>query len=640
MSRTRMRVFVTAVTLVGALGAAASVSAWADTSSSPLSAEPVSAGDPVVFTIGVTQDIDSANPFTGLSSLAYEVFQMQYPLLTQYGAKDFSIVPGIADSWQESADKTTWTYKIHPGLVWSDGQPMTARDAAYTFNRVLTGEYEKTNYGSYIENMTKAEAIDDTTLVLTVSKPSPIMEHLYVYILPRHVWEKIDEKTVTGFSNEGTLESPTVGGGSFYMIERRVGQFIRMKANPTFFRGKPGVDEIDFKIFKNSDALGQALKKGEIDFAEGLEANVFASLKDVPGITAVAAAPAGYDELGFNTGAALADGTAIGDGNPLLRDKALRQALVYAVNREQIVEKVLGGGGLPGSTVIPPLYSAWHLEPSAPASYDPAKARSMLDAAGYTVGADGVRVDSKGKRLSFRLFGRTESATSQKSVQYLKGYLAAVGVEVTVKTVSEDVLTELVGQGNFDMFEWAWGVEPDPNYMLSTFTCANRSYQQDGATYANLSDSFYCNPAYDELFAQQGAETDATKRVALVKQMQQMLYDDAPYVLTYYYDNYEAYRSDKFEGFVHQPQGDGTMLFQWGAWTYESVKPVTATPAPTGSSSAEPVSSGASDQGAASGSGSSSAALTIGLVVVVVVVGGGLILMRRRRGPAVVDDRE
>ena len=631
-SAPRIRLLATVTVAACALTFAAVLSGSASADSASPSATSGAAAAPIVFTIGVTQDLDSANPFTGLSSLAYEVFQMEYPILTQYSAKDFSIVPGIADSWTESADRTTWTYKIHPGLTWSDGVPMTAKDAAYTFDRIINGAYEKTNYGSYVENMTKAVATDDTTLVLTVSKPSPIMEHLYVYILPQHVWEKIDAKAVTNFANDGTPSAPTVGGGSFTMIERRVGQFIRMKANPGFFRGKPGVDEIDYKIYKNADALGQALKKGEIDFAEGLAANVYASLKNLPGITTVSAAPAGFDELGFNTGAALADGTPVGDGNPLLRDKALRRALSYAIDRAQLVDKVLDGGGLPGSTVVPPLYSAWHLEPATLVAFDPEKAKSLLDAAGYLVGPDGIRADAAGHRLSFRLFSRTDSKTSQKSVTYIKDYLKAVGVETLTKVVSEDVLTELVGQGKFDMFEWAWGVEPDPNYILSTFTCANRSYVQDGAVYANLSDSFYCNPAYDVLFAAQGIETDHAKRESLVKQMQQLLYDDAPYAITYYSDNYEAYRSDRFEGFVHQPEGTGTLLFQWGAWTYESVRPVVAD---TGT-------------GTATGTGavpvaptSSTAPIVGGILVLIIVLGGGAYLVRRRRpGSALNDDRE
>lgn len=613
----RLTVGAAAVALALGLGVTVSAAASSSASSSPSAKK-------TVFTVGITQDIDSANPFTGIVAEAYEIFQMEYPTLTEYSAKDFSITPGLAESWQESADHTTWTYKIRSGLKWSDGQPLTAKDAAYTFNRILKGEYEKTNYGSYVENITSAEAPDDTTLVLKVSKPTPIMTKLAVYILPQHIWEKIDEKAVTSYKNEGTPESPTVGSGPYVMVERKVGQFIRMQANPDFYRGKPAVDEVVFKIYSNADALGQALKKGEVDFADSIESNVFKSLQNQPGIKTVDAIYSGFDELAFNTGAALDDGTPIGDGNPLLKDKALRQALGWAIDRQALVDKVLGGGGSPGSTIIPPLYSALHLKPANEVTYDPEKAKTLLDAAGYKAGADGIRADAKGNKLSFRLFARSDSDTSQKSVQFIKSYLAAVGVETNVKVVSSDALTEIIGQGKFDMFEWGWVVEPDPNYQLSTFTCANRSYKDGGQILANLSDSFYCNPAYDELYTKQGGQTDEAQRWETVKQMQQMLYDDAPYIITYYYNNPEAYRSDRFTGFVPQPDPNGSLLFQYGTWSYENLKPVSA------------------DSGSGSSSSSSSTALYIfaaiaALVIIAIVV---IVLSRRNRTAADLDDRE
>jgi peptide/nickel transport system substrate-binding protein len=607
----------------------------AGTAAATGSASPSPSGK-VVFTVGMTEDIDSANPFTGIAAVSYEIFQMEYPTLTEYDASDFHIVPGIAESWKESADHTTWTYKIRSGLTWSDGVPLTAQDAAYSFNRVINGQYERTNYGSYVDNITKAVAPDDTTLVLTVKKPSPIMEKLLVYIIPQHIWKSIDEKAVKSFPNEGTPTSPTVGSGPFTMVERKVGQFIRMDANPSFYRGKPAVDEVVFKIYKNQDALGQALKKGEIDFADSLESNVFKSLQNQPGITTLSSTYSGFNELAFNTGAALADGTPIGDGSPLLKDKALRQALGWAIDKQAMVDKILGGGGTPGSTIVPPMYASLHLDPANPSSYDPEKAKSLLDAAGYTVGSDGIRVDSKGNRLSFRLFGRTDSSgnNSQKAVQFLKGYLNAVGVEVKTKMVASDNLTTLIGEGKFDMFEWGWVVEPDPNYQLSTFTCANRSYKDGDSIYGNLSDSFYCNPAYDALFNQQSIETDSTKRTAIVKQMQQMLYDDAPYILTYYYDNPEAYRSDRFTGFVNQPSPKGSMLFQYGTWSYENIKPVTADSTP---SPGQTIGQGTTP---AASSTNWLAIIGVGALILIALVVGLVLGRGRNRDLDADDDRE
>ncbi|MFM7146205.1 MAG: ABC transporter substrate-binding protein [Actinomycetales bacterium] len=544
------------------------------------------ADDPVVLTIGINEDIDSANPFTGLSSLAYEVATLQYPTLTQYAAEDFSIVPGLAESWEESSDQKTWTYRLRPGMKWSDGTPLTAEDVAYTLNRIIDGKYEKTNFGSYVESMVRAEVVDDLTVRVEVSRPSPVMDHLFIFIIPKHIWESIDGKEVRTYENVGTPQSPTVGSGPYVMVERQPGQFTRLKANPNWWGGQRPVDEIIFKVYNNPDALGQALKAGEVDFAQGLDLGVYESLQGIPEITTVSAKPASFSEVAFNTGAALQDGTPIGDGNPLLKDKALRQALNWAVDRQTLVDKVLGGQGQPGSTVIPPLYTQWHLDPSNPYTYDPATAARLLDAAGYRLGPDGVRADAKGNRLSFVLTYRTDEPASQKSSEFVQAYFKDVGVELTLKSVSEDALYEVVGQGNFDMFEWGWGVEPDPNYMLSTFTCGARSYEDGGTVYANLSDSFFCDPEYDRLFDAQAKETDFTKRQSIVERMQQMLYDDAPYLVTYYANGLQAYRNDRFTGWVSQPTQDGTLIYQWGSWSYFNVQPVSASGSASGSASA------------------------------------------------------
>jgi peptide/nickel transport system substrate-binding protein len=571
------------------------------------------------FTVGVVQDVDSLNPFIGVTVAAYEMFQLQYPTLTDYGAKDYAIEPEIAESWKESPDHTFWTYKIRPGMKWSDGEPLTAKDAAYTFNRIINGTFEKTNYGNYVGNITAAEAPDDTTLILRVDKPTPIMDRLYVYILPEHVYSKIDETAIQSYNNEPVDGKPTVGGGAYLVAERKVGQFTRLVANPNFFRGKPAVDEIVFKNYANPDALGQALKKGEIDYANDLQPNVYDALANTPNIERKSQVYPGFNELAFNTGAALVDGKPIGDGNPLLKDKRLREAIGWSLDRKVLVDKVLGGHGSAATSIITPTYASLHLTPANEATYDPAKARSLLDAAGYRVGPDGIRRAENGARLDFRLFGRSDNPFSKKSVEYIKRYLADVGIATTVTLISEDALTEKIGQGEYDMFEWGWVDEPDPNYQLSTFTCDSRSYEEGGSVLAGLSDSFYCNPEYDKLYAAQGTETDVAKRAEIVKQMQQILYDDWPYALTYYYDTLVAYRTDKFEGFLPQPDPNGSYLFQYGTWTYENLKPIAAGPTP---------SSGLSP------------ALIGGIVAAVVVLGGVAFLLLRRRRAGAADDRE
>ena len=147
------------------------------------------------------------------------------------------------------------------------------------------------------------------------------------------------------------------------------------------------------------------------------------------------------------------------------------------------------------------MFASWHLDAGQRGQLRPGEGQGAARRRGLP---RRVRTASaaptNGARLDFRLFGRSDSPTSKKSVEYIKRYLADVGIETKVTLISEDALTEKIGQGKFDMFEWGWVVEPDPNYQLSTFTCDNRSYEDGGSVLANLSDSFYCNPEYDKLF--------------------------------------------------------------------------------------------------------------------------------------------
>jgi peptide/nickel transport system substrate-binding protein len=605
---------------VGGLALVPVAAASASTSPTPA---PATAGAPadVTFTVGLSQDVDSLNPFKGIVVESYEMWGLMYDSLIGYSQEDLSPVPQLAETWEESADHTTWTYHIRTGVNWSDGVPLTAKDVEYTFNRILNGKKEKTNYGSYVKNITKVEATDDATVVMTVKKPSPIMESLAVSILPQHIWENVSEKDALTWPNDPSVAGGGVGSGPFVLKERKRKQFLRFEANPEYWAGSPNVARVDFRIFSNQDSLAQALKKGEIDMATGLDPGVYKSLENVEGVTAQPGVYTGWNYLTFNGGGALEDGTPIGDGNPVLEDPAFRIALTHAIDNQTLVDRVLDGYGSPGTTVIPPIYRTFHLDPPNVRQFDLALAGQMLTDAGYPLDSDGKRLDKQGKPITLRLLSRSESQTSQQSVKFIQGWFQELGIKIDTEVVGEDPLYEIAGEATFDMYEWGWVVEPDPNYQLSTFTCANRSYKDGGTIYANLSDTFFCNEEYDALFAQQEVETDRAKRAEIVKQMQQILYDNAVYQVTFYYDNLEAYRSDRFTNVKPQPVPDGSLIFQYGTYTYRNVMPVSA--------------DGTGTTEATSSSSSSSSNALIWVLVAIAVI--GLIVffvMRARRQPA------
>jgi peptide/nickel transport system substrate-binding protein len=596
---------------VAALGVAVlpATTAVAQSSPSPGTAEKT-------FTIGYSQDIDTLNPFAGFLSISYEVYADVYDLLTGWSQKDFSPVPGLAESWTASPDGKTWTFKIRSGVKWSDGQPLTAKDVAYTFNRVVNGETENAAFYNYVANLKKVTAPDDTTAVFELSAADPIMTHMWVPILPEHIWKNVSEKDAGTFDNK-----EMVGTGAFQLVEQKPGEFIKLKANKSYWGGAPKIDNLIYRIFKNDDAMAQALQKGEIDAVADIGANQFLALKDKPGITTVQATGLSFSELGFNTGAATTDNQPVGDGHPALKDKALRQAIGYAIDQQTIVNKVLRGLGKPGVGVIPPVYTAYKFDPGANArTFDIAKANSLLDAAGYTKGSDGIRLDPKsGKKLDFRLFGRTEDENSKGVVPYIQDWMNQIGIKTKVQFVTDDKLTDIIAHGNYEMFTWGWGVEPDPGFQLSTFTCDQRDSGTAKDPVAGWSDSFYCNPAYDALYQQQSNEIDPAKRAELVKQMQQMIYDDAPYIVTYYVDSLEAYRSDKWTGVQRQPTDGGNVFFQYGTYSYRNLDLVSAQED--------------------SGGGGLATGVIVGIgVAAAALVAGGVVAFARRRSTA--DERE
>ena len=171
-------------------------------------------------------------------------------------------------------------------------------------------------------------------------------------------------------------------------------------------------------------------------------------------------------------------------------------------------------------------------------------------------------------------------------------------------------MTNLILAGDYDLFEWGWYPNPDPNYILDVFTCTQRPPNAD--TYRN-SDSYYCNPDYDELAKQQAEVIDPKERVDIVHQMQAILYRDQPYLMLWNDQSLEAYSSD-WTGFLPQPDPNGDLLAAYGPLSWINIRPVSGTSAGGGGSSS-----------------GISAGLWIGLLVAVAVIVGGLMIARRRR---------
>ncbi|GAB3889112.1 hypothetical protein GCM10029964_057980 [Kibdelosporangium lantanae] len=261
--------------------------------------------------------------------------------------------------------------------------------------------------------------------------------------------------------------------------------------------------------------------------------------------------------------------------------------------------------------------------------FDPAAANKLLDDNGYTKGPDGIRLDKTGKPLKLRLLGHAETNLDEQGSKYITGWLKDIGIALDVQLVDDQKVNDATTAATFDIAFSGWSANPDPDYVLSLQTCAARpNTDGKGAT----PDSFLCDPEYDTLYKQQLAETDRTKRVEIVKKMQQVLQDRATLVILGYDNPLEAYRADKWAPFTTQPADGGVIMNQQGYWGYYS-----ANPGKTDAKQASANTTGATN----SGDSGSDTGLIIGLVVGAIVVIGGVVLLVtrvRRRGTA--DERE
>ncbi|HTK43952.1 MAG TPA: ABC transporter substrate-binding protein [Patescibacteria group bacterium] len=605
-------------------------------------AGPVAAADPVILTVGTTQDLDASNPFNTELVVGYEAFALTYSLLVDFD-KDAHPAPGFADSWERSADRVT--FKIGSDRKWSDGQPATSEDVCYSWGLALAAIKDESYIGSgYLDpgvkdaGVTKIECPDPNTFIAYTTDPSDRVFQVYVPILPKHIWGKDDYKKIA----EETFDAPLVGTGPYTLAEWKTGQFARFVRNPNWWgAGKGFEDEVVLRFFAdNTDTMVQALKAGELDYAHGVNSDQFKQLQaDTATYTTVAGAANGWTQLAFNTygtgtGKTIKNG---GASTKALQDAAFRDALGYATDHQALVDRVLGGFGDPGDTVVPPVLTDFHVTPDNPRTFNIDLAKQKLDAAGYKLDANNKRLDKEGKPINLRLYYPNTDDNYKKVAQFVAEWYGQLGIGVTHQSFDSDTLTALLlppegdGTAKYDIELWGWSGSPDPNGLLYVFLC-----NQIGTS----SDSNYCNKQYDDLYAKESKEGGAERKATLA-QMQNLIYNEAPYDVLYYDANLDAYRNDRFAGWQNMP-ANGTPFFTYGTLNYTLLTDATAvpTPGPTVLATAGP-SGPAATQGPVTGGtsgGGGNTTLWIVLVVAVIVIVGGWWLYRRRTAPAAEEE--
>ncbi|MDH6233909.1 peptide/nickel transport system substrate-binding protein [Mesorhizobium soli] len=494
-----------------------------------------------ILRIGTTQPIDSLNPFVSDSDYSSVTYQYVYPHLTEYNAK-LEIVPSFATRWETSTDGKTWTFHTVPGASWSDGEPLTAMDAAFTFNMIRKFEGGATGkLAGWIAHMTDAKATDDNTLVLAYELPvANVLTQLQALpILPQHVWEPLMEgngEQISTFPNS----APVVSGGPFMLTRHDNEQIALFARNPNWWgEKKPIIDGFGLQFFANDDAMITALVTDKLDMIGEQTPPTAVETLEKAGVTVSSGPGVGLKTLIINTNPDKPK-------NRELLDPQVREALEYAIDREMIDKIVWLGFSTPGSTIVAPA-TGFHDDAIMPLPYDIDKANEILDDKGFGKG-NGIRLVD-GKRMSYEvIFPTEENGTGDRAFQIIQAGFKKIGIEITQRKMDPGAATEAIQAPevkylDFDLAMWNWVPPVEPDFVLSIVTCAARG---------GNSDSGYCNADYDGMYAKQGTLLDKKERLAEISAMQKHVFEARPYIVLTYPNVIEAH-SPKWDGFVLSP---------------------------------------------------------------------------------------
>jgi peptide/nickel transport system substrate-binding protein len=590
---------------------------WGITGALAESASPA-AGN-VTLRLGWTDRPDNLNPFIGYESSSYEIWHLNYDLLFGFAAKDLQPTPELAaelptkENGGISADGKTVTVKLRQGVKWQDGVPFTAKDVAFTWNYIIKNQLSA--FTMYTTDIKDAQVVDDYTVQFNMSEPKADFYGMWVPVLPEHIWSKVTPKAA---ENSFANSPPMIGTGPFQVVSTQNSNgTVVMKANKSYWRGAPKIDQIIFQTYENSNNMAADLMANGIQAAWNIPTAQFGQLGARPNLTAIKYNFKGFDELGFNcyTGK-----TSL--GNPVLKDPKFRQALNYAVDKQAIVQKAYLGFGSPATSIVQSnFYPAsldyhWQPPPGEAYTFDLDKANQLLDQAGYPRGSDGLRM-YEGKPITLRLWARSESDTSQAAGRLLTGWFSSLGLKIDYEVMDSGTMsdkmynTDKAGNfaPNYDMFLWGWGGDVDPTFILSIFLTDQIN---------NWSDCAWSDPQYDQLFAQQARELDSQKRKDLIWEMEKIVYEQSPYIVLTYAIDLEAYNTGSWAGWVRAPEGKGGAFYTAdNIDSYLFAHPATAS----------------------TSEGGSNTGLIAGIVVAVAVVIGIVVwLLRRRRGGGPVEE--
>ncbi len=457
----------------------------------------------------LTTDIVTLNPVRTASGNDSLVHKYLYtPVI--YLDRDLKPVPGLAKSWTISPDGLTYRFELNEKATFSDGTPVRASDVLFTLRKIADPRTEAPQVAGLFDQLDPARtrALGDHVIEVGFRQPwaSQIIHFSSVFALPEHFYGKGD------FNND--FNDLAVGSGPYKLVRRERGKEIIVERRSDYWRERPHIQTVVFKVISDHGTAWNALKLGEIDETI-LTSDTWTRERTNRTLTRTIDFPRFY-RLSYNF-------IAWNNRRPLFADKRIRRALAMCVPTDSIIRDLFHGTARAINGPFTP--DEYAFNPSVPLiRFDPAGARRDLASLGW-VDRDGDGVlDRDGKKFQFEMLVIPGNAVTTQFTQTVQAELKKIGVQMQIRAVDGAAIMQQARAGNFDSayFAWQHDADPDPHSLFHS-----SQFPPRGQNFV-----LYSNPEADRLIDGARRELDLTKRKNLYWQLHKVLADDQPYTWT------------------------------------------------------------------------------------------------------------
>jgi len=452
------------------------------------------------------------NPITATDVYAGAIDGLVMETMLDMDLKTQELIPLLAESWEVSEDKLTFTFHLRKDVRWHDGKPFTADDVIYSFERIMDPKVDSAHLRLYYIDCVEAKKLDDYTVRFRWKKPYfKALEMLGgMPIVPKHI---LDDGT--DFNKHPFGRHP-IGTGPYRFVKWETGKRIELERNPDYW-GKPAYfDKIIFKIITDNNVALQVFKQGGLDIVS-LTAIQWLKQTNSPHFQKRANKiyydyPS-YSYIGWNL------------RREPFNDRKVRQAMTMLLDRQSILKNIYY---CLGKVVSGPFYinTPYYDHSIKPLAYDPERAKKLLAEAGWIDHNGDGWLDKNGKDFRFELLIVADSQNAEKIATIYKEELKKAGIDMQIRRLEWSVFLQHIQEWKFDacMLGWALDANPDP-YQLwhSSMADVKGSSNHIG----------YKNPEVDKLIEQARAEFDKQKRIQILHKIHRIIHDDQPYTFLF-----------------------------------------------------------------------------------------------------------